>query len=249
MSTNTKVSSPRPTTSYGPKKSGRVSSSTPPVADTICFNQEQVGRRFGWVVVLTTERRYTRPKHRGAYVLTQCTGCGVKRWIAWSSLTCGRSKGCQSCSQPRQVPEWLTKRLNAACQRCTNPNEPAYPNYGGRGIEFRFPSILEAGLWVVANIGLEENKELDRADNNGHYEPGNLKWSTRRQQAANRRNSKRAADFVWVPEEWPYAWFTVRRKIAEGKTREQIIADARLAVVEKRKGWRSIAAKLASMTS
>lgn len=249
MSTNTRVSPPPPNTSYGPKKSGRVSSSTPPATDTVCFNQEQVGRQFGWVVVLTAERRYTRPGHQAPYVLTHCTGCGAERWINWSSLTRGKSKGCQSCSKPRRIPFWLDRRLNMAKQRCTNTKSPQWEDYGGRGIQFRFPSALEAGLWVIANIGLEENKELDRVDNNGHYEPGNLKRSTRREQVGNRRNSKRAADFVWVPEEWPYAWFTVRRKIAEGKTREQIITDARLAVTEKRRGWRSIEARLASMIS
>ena len=41
-------------------------------------------------------------------------------------------------------------RLTAAKQRCTNPHDPQYPNYGGRGIEFRFGSVLEAGLWMLA---------------------------------------------------------------------------------------------------
>jgi hypothetical protein len=89
-----------------------------------------------------------------------------------------------------------------AKQRCTNPNIKSYENYGGRGIEFRFASFeefLEAlktpdnptGLRPVGE--LENGRalySLDRIDNDGHYERGNIRWATKPQQQQNRRPIK-----------------------------------------------------------
>ncbi|MGN0955495.1 hypothetical protein, partial [Megasphaera sp.] len=49
-------------------------------------------------------------------------------------------------------------------------------------------------------------------------------------------------------EYWPYAKKTVLNKLSAGETREQIIQDAQKAVREKRKNWRGIQRRLASMT-
>jgi hypothetical protein len=79
--------------------------------------------------------------------------------------------------------------VQCAKQRCTNPNDPGYPNYGGRGIQFKFPSVAVAYDYVLANIGPKPSPDhsIDRVNNDGHYEPGNLRWATRQDQFDNRR--------------------------------------------------------------
>ena len=80
-----------------------------------------------------------------------------------------------------------------AKSRCQNRNDSAYANYGGRGIEFRFSSVRGFAEWVLDNLGSRPSPEhsLDRIDNNRHYEPGNLRWATRTEQARNKRQYKR----------------------------------------------------------
>ena len=73
----------------------------------------------------------------------------------------------------------------AARQRCNNPNCKDYPDYGGRGIEFKFKSFDE----FITHLGPRpEGMMLDRIDNSGNYEHGNVKWSTPIEQSGNRRN-------------------------------------------------------------
>lgn len=63
-----------------------------------------------------------------------------------------------------------------------------YPRYGGRGITFGFPTGSDMAEWVVLNLGLRPSiaHTLDRSDNDKGYEPGNLRWATRDEQAKNK---------------------------------------------------------------
>lgn len=166
--------------------------------------------------------------NRGAkyrMVLCRCTQCGTEKWINYGNLRAGKTRGCQSCSQKCGAPEWLLRRMESARQRCTNPNDKWYQNYGGRGLEFRFESVAAAAVWVMENLGLERDKEIDRIDNNRGYEPGNLRWATRQQNANNRRASVTAQVYK-IRTEFPhvrYADTTLRGFFCKGVTIEEVV--------------------------
>lgn len=92
--------------------------------------------------------------------------------------------------QDRPRPN-IYRRWQHMIQRCHNPNDRDYPKYGGRGISVcdrwrnSFPDFLE-------DMGLppSDKHTLDRIDNNGNYEPDNVRWATPSQQINNRRNTR-----------------------------------------------------------
>ena len=75
-----------------------------------------------------------------------------------------------------------------ARQRCNNTSNPQYPSYGGRGIKFLFASFSE----FLMHIGPKPSPQLtlDRIENNGNYELGNVAWRTPTQQNLNQRLRK-----------------------------------------------------------
>src|SRR4051812_28768038 len=158
-----------------------------PPGDHISYNQEIVGRQYGHVKIISPEKRWEKG-WRHPKVLVQCTGCGIIKYCDLSFLTRGKSKGCNKCTR-FVMPIWLRQRINAAQQRCQNPNDKNYHNYGARGIQFKFASVREAGLWILQNMELPKNHrlQLDRENNEGHYEPGNLRFVTSKVNQSNRR--------------------------------------------------------------
>lgn len=107
----------------------------------------------------------------------------------------------QTRPKPAHIQVWgdeytaVRKIMTGAKTRCTSDRQGGtYDNYKARGIEFRFPSAKDATIWVLENLGPRPaDRSIDRIDNEGHYEPGNLRWATIEEQMRNRRQFKATA--------------------------------------------------------
>jgi hypothetical protein len=129
--------------------------------------------------------------------------------------------------------------------RCTKENSKAWEHYGARGIRFCFSSVLSGALWIQSELGLHREKELDRIDNNGDYAPGNLRYVTRSQNAMNQRRSKMTeATKNWAETKSPFSISTTNKYFRKGFPPEAIVGLAYKAVMDKRKNWGAIKAKL-----
>ena len=89
----------------------------------------------------------------------------------------------------------------SAKNRCESKTAKQYKDYGGRGIKMDKAWMYNFKMFYDYMIALphamEDGYSIDRVNNDGNYEPGNMQWGTRHHQLANRR-SKRGLKYIGV---------------------------------------------------
>lgn len=153
-------------------------------------------KKFGRLTVSWPEGR------QGAGIVWLCVcKCGTLRHVSGCALVTKKTRSCgclagektaarnrvHGCSVRGAVaPEY--RSFHHAKSRCTLPTDKSYADYGGRGIQFKFASFEE----FLAEVGRRpgQNYSIDRIKNSGHYESGNVRWATRKEQNNNQRLRK-----------------------------------------------------------
>lgn len=178
--------------SIGPARAGRK-----PIA--------QPGDRYGRLVVLGYVRDdWTKGGGQRRPVYRFRCDCGVEVDTRIYSVRSGNTQscGCQMhLSRPRHgacvggklTPEWRAWRdMNT---RATNPNISHARNYTERGIgvaaEWAYGGDGKGFERFLAHVGAKPTPRhsLDRINNDGNYEPGNVRWATPHEQASNRSDN------------------------------------------------------------
>lgn len=167
-----------------------------------CLREEKLGnkcknikgKRFGRLVA------NCRAENNGKVTMWKCQcDCGNEAVVATYRLINGETKSCgclrnellkngnrkHGLSKHRLSHVWAGMK-----QRCFNPKAHEYSAYGGRGITVceEWKNSYKAFYDYVSKLPHfnEEGYSLDRINNNGNYEPGNVRWATREQQYENR---------------------------------------------------------------
>ena len=126
--------------------------------------------------------------------------CGQVRVVNESLFKSGRSKSC-GCLQKEVVKNNRIHGLAGTKiyfvwagmkQRCTNPKQVAYKNYGGRGIKVcdEWQEFEPFYKWAAIN-GYEKGRQLDRINNDLGYSPENCRFITPIENECNRSNNIR----------------------------------------------------------
>lgn len=154
------------------------------------------GQMFGKLLVIS---RVPNAKNGKAVWNCKCD-CGNAVTVWGSNLRNGHTKSCGcliskiTCQRNTVHGKARTRIHNVwkgMKQRCTNQNNHKYKNYVGRGITVcdEWKNSFQAfydHISTLPNFG-EKGYSLDRINNDGNYEPGNVRWATAHMQRINQR--------------------------------------------------------------
>ncbi len=160
------------------------------------MRDDLIGKRYGNLEIIRQEEDYISPsggKHKR--FLCKCD-CGNETIAFKEWLTSGRKKSCGCLRHQNgiikhgEIHTRLYRIWGNMCNRCSNKNNPAWLNYGGRGITVcdEWKDYINFRDWAYTS-GYQENLTIDRVDNDMNYEPSNCRWVDDIVQANNKRSN------------------------------------------------------------
>lgn len=163
------------------------------------------GQRFGRLTVTSFSEARMYGAHKRRFWNCLCD-CGAIVEVLGLALPSGNTKSCgcfrddkKATHRMSKSPEYRT--WSGMWQRCSNPENVRYMDYGGRGITIcdRWKSFDA----FFADMGSRPSPDhsIDRIENDQGYEPGNCKWSTRSEQQNNKR-APRTENLVRGADHW-----------------------------------------------
>ena len=147
---------------------------------------------------MVVNRGPNRPDGRARWYC-RC-GCGVRSLVSSTNLVSTKTQSC-GCLHREVTAAQSTKHGYAArgrhhplyevwwtmIERCQNPHVRSYPNYGGRAITVCARWRRDFAAFLADMGERPAGTSIDRINNDGDYEPGNCRWATPKEQAANKR--------------------------------------------------------------
>lgn len=164
--------------------------------------EELAGRVFGLLTVTNEAPKIIR--EHGTIIRWNCRcECGQTTIATTEDLKRGHTQSC-GCYQRQKTSEaktkhglrkeWAYHRWLDMKQRCHNPHNKRYNCYGGRGISIckEWEKSFKAYFEYVSKLPHygEPGYSIDRINNDGNYEPGNVRWATAYEQVHNRRRKQ-----------------------------------------------------------